>query len=168
MKKYFTVFLFFLTLFLFSSLNSQTRPRIDWGAPLIDVSQSYNLWIIAGQKRKVTFNDSNFSISIIAGPVNWFMAASEDNDMIVKSMGEKFNLKLTSAEKIDITKYDTGYKTGIKIKLSKFTNNGMLNRGLDLDLTLVLTICLEGDDEDLVCDAVAPGSFRSYVKKRQQ
>ncbi len=92
---------------------------------------------------------------INAGPVNWSMAASEDNDMIVKSRGEEFNLMLASAEKIIITKYDAGYKTGIKIRLEQFHDNGMLNKGLNIDLTLVLTICLEGEDEDLVCDAVA-------------
>jgi hypothetical protein len=55
-------------------------------------------------------------------------------------------LRLADARKIDISKYDTGYKTGIKIRLEQFP------RG---DLALVLTACLEGKDEDLVCDAVA-------------
>ncbi len=134
---------------------SQTRSRADWGGALVDVTHSGNEWIITGQKHKVIFNDSDFTMRINAGPVNWSMAASEDNDMIVKSRGEEFNLMLASAGKIIITKYDAGYKTGIKIRLEQFHDNGMLNKGLNIDLTVVLTICLEGEDEDLVCDAVA-------------
>jgi Family of unknown function (DUF5696) len=150
------IVLLILSISIFSAnIFSQSRPKEDWGAPLVNVSHTGNNWIITGQKHKVTFNDSDFSIKINAGSVSWSMASSEDNDMVVKSKGEEFSLKLTSAEKIDITKYDTGYKTGIKIRLEKFHNSGMLSKGLKVDLAVVLTICLEGDDEDLVYDAVA-------------
>lgn len=155
MKNFFPVFFLFLIFVPFSLEYSQERSRADWGAPLVDVTHLENNWIIVGQKHRATFDELDFSMEIDAGAVTWSLVASEDNDMIVKSRGEEFNLKLTSAEKIDITKYDTGYKTGIKIRLDQFRHNGLLNKGTDLDLALILTVCLEGKEEELIYDIVA-------------
>ena len=67
-------------------------------------------------------------------------------------------LRLTDAGKISVAPYDTGYKTGVKIRLEDFRHQGLLNQGRELDLALVLTVCLEGKDEELVCDAAAIAS----------
>jgi hypothetical protein len=83
------------------------------------------------------------------------MVASQDSDMIVKSKGEEFPLRLADAGKIDIKPYDTGFKTGVKIRLERFRDLGLLNAGPELDLALCLTVCLEGKEEDPVCEAVA-------------
>jgi hypothetical protein len=143
------------TLFLLSSLISQKLPREEWGAPLVTVSHEGGNWIIAGKKNTVTLNESDLAMVVQAGPVRWAMVASQDSDMIVKSKGEEFPLRLADAGKIDIKPYDTGFKTGVKIRLERFRNNGLLNAGPELDLSLCLTVCLEGKEEDLVCEAVA-------------
>ncbi len=134
---------------------AQRLPREQWGAPPVRVSHKEGIWHIEGQKNRVTLNVSDLTMSVQAGPVIWKMEPSSEKDMLVKSKGEEFYLRLADAGKIDITPYDTGAKTGVKIRLERFCSNGLLNQGLELDLTLCLTVCLEGKDEELVCEAVA-------------
>src|SRR5205085_7911977 len=90
-----------------------------------------------------------------AGPANWAMAPSAPKDMLVRSRGEEFFLRLADARKVEITPYDTGAKTGVKITLGEWRHNGLLNKGVELDLRLFLTVCLEGKDEELVFDVAA-------------
>jgi len=130
-------------------------PREQWGAPAVAVSHTQGKWIVSGREHKVTLDESDFSMKVEAGPVTWSMAPSSQDDMLVKSKGEEFYLRLADAGKVDITPYDTGYKTGVKIRLEQFRRRGLLNEGSELDLALCLTICLEGKAEELVCDAVA-------------
>src|SRR4030042_1413227 len=111
--------------------------------------------MIAGKTNKVTLDEKDLSMRIEAGPVRWTMVPSSEDDMLVKSKSEEFYLRLTDAGRIEITLYDTGYKTGVKIGLRAFRHNGLLNKGLELDLALSLTVCLEGKAEELVCEAVA-------------
>lgn len=125
-------------------------PRAEWGAPQVDVTQANGTWIIAGQKQKVVLNGSDLAMSVDAGPVNWKMSPSEPGDVVAKRNGEEFDLRLADAGKSRITRYDTGYKTGVKIRLAGFRHGDE-----ELDLALVLTVCLEGKDEDLICDATA-------------
>lgn len=148
-------FIFGLLIFCSSTLLCQKLPRDQWGAPAVKVSNTDGKWIIAGKKQKVTLKESDLAMKVEAGHVVWNMAPSEENDILVKSKGEEFYLKLTDAGKIDIKYFDTGYKTGLKIRLEQFHNNGLLNKGLGLDLALILTVCLEGTAEELICDAVA-------------
>ena len=70
--------------------------------------------------------------------------------MLVKSKGEDISLRIADAEKITIVFYDTGFKTGLKISAS-----GWQQKGIAIDLDLILTICLEGQSEELVFDVVA-------------
>jgi len=126
-------------------------PRAEWGAPLVDVTQTDGNWVIAGRKQTVTLDASSLAISVeAAGPVTWKLAPSERGDLVVKSKREEFNLRLADAGSIRVTKYDTGYKTGMKIRLERFRHGDD-----ELGLALVLTLCLEGKDEDLICDAAA-------------
>jgi hypothetical protein len=142
--------IFAVVIFFSNTLFAQTLPQ-----DLISVSHTGSNWIIEGEKNKVILNESDLAMKVEAGPVVWSMAPSNDNDVLVKSKGEEFFLRLADAGKTDIQSYDTGYKKGVKIRLSQFLGNGLLYKGLPLDLTLVLTICLENKDEELVCDAVA-------------
>ncbi len=134
---------------------AQQLPREQWGAPPVRVSHKEGLWQVEGQKNRVTLNASDLTMNVQAGPVAWKMGPSSEKDMLVRSKGEEFYLRLADAEKIDITPYDTGAKTGVKIRLERFRNAGLRSRGLELDLALCLTVCLEGKDEELVCEAVA-------------
>ena len=80
--------------------------------------------------------------------------------------GQVFPLRLADAGLIDIAPYDTGFKTGVKITLSDWRQNERR-----LGLRLFLTVCLEGPDEDLVCDASAQENgaktFVSLIGRRR-
>jgi hypothetical protein len=124
--------------------------RADWGAPVVKVLHANGQWIIAGKKQTVTLDEKNFALDVNAQSVDWKMFPSGTNDLIVKYHGEKFPLRLTNTGKISIEPYDTGFKTGIKITLDNWRHGTEILR-----LPLYLTICLQGDDEDLVFDIAA-------------
>lgn len=130
-------------------------PREQWGAPLVAVTRASGAWVIQGRKNQVTLDEATLALEVKAGPVTWKLAASSPGDLLVHSRGEDFALALSEAGKIDVTPYDTGAKTGIKIRLERFRHTGLLQGGSELDLALCLTVCLEGKEEDLVCEAVA-------------
>src|SRR5262249_26308648 len=100
-------------------LLAQQLPREQWGAPLVTVSHGEGKWVIAGKKNRVTLNESELALSVRAGPANWAMVPSSAKDMLVKSRGEEFYLRLADARKIEIKPYDTGFKTGVKISLGE-------------------------------------------------
>jgi len=154
----FHLIVFALTAFLSSQLFAEELPpvpREQWGAPAVTVLHVRGNWIISGKKHKVILNDSDFSIQVEADKVTWATAPSAQDDMLVKSKGEEFYLRLADADKIDIAPYDSGYKTGVKMRLEQFRHNGLFNKGRELDLALCLTVCLEGTAEDLVCEVTS-------------
>ena len=110
---------------------------------------------IAGRRNTVVLNDSDLTVTIQAGPTAWKMAPSSGDDMVVKSAGELFPLGLGTAGAIEISPYDTGYKSGVNVVLGQFRSNGLLHRGSPIDLTCTFTICLEGQDEELVMEVSA-------------
>lgn len=141
---------------LFSVIGfAQPLSRAEWGAPEVEVTQKDGKWIIQGQKQKIVLNATDLSMQVKTPTVKWDFVASQCKDMLAKSNGEEFYLSLASAGKIDIERYDTGYKTGVKLTLSRFRNHGLLHQGVELDLVLFLTVCLEGKGEELVCDVSA-------------
>ena len=151
MKCRFIVYGIISAVIFSSQALSAPLPREQWGAPKVKVSQADKKWIIAGKKQTVTLDRQNLSMKVQSGKVTWNMAPSDQNDMSVLSEdGQRINLRLADAGEIRITPHDTGYKTGIKIRLGKFSHEGRV-----LDLGLCLTVCLEGRDEDLICEVVA-------------
>src|SRR5262249_14909463 len=88
--------------------------REQWGAPLVNVSHTNGQWIIAGRKNKITLNQSTPALNVQAGPAEWAMVPSAAQDMLVRSRGEDFYLRLADAQKIEIKPYDAGFKTGVK------------------------------------------------------
>jgi hypothetical protein len=122
--------------------QSQVLPREQWGAPPVNVTHTNGQWVIAGEKNKVTLNETNLAITVQNGSANWSMVPSGPKDLLIKANEKSAWLSLANG-KIQIVPYDTGFKTGVKINWS------------DDDLTLYLTLCLEGRDEELVCDVAA-------------
>ena len=110
--------------------------------------------MLAGRKNTVVIDDSNLSAAIHAGPVTWKMLPSSADDVTVDAGGDEFHLRLADASQIKIAPYRTGFKTGVKIVLEGFRNIGQRDRGAPLDLRFILTMCLEGGDEDLISEAV--------------
>lgn len=143
-------------LFCATPLFAQTLPRAEWGAPLVAISHSNGKWLIAGRKNKVALDEKDLSLSIQNGDAKWAMVPSATNDMLVKTGGAEFPLRLADAGTISIEPYDTGFKTGIKLTLSGWRH--VVQPGdvpPPVGLTLYLTIALEGKDEDLVFDTAA-------------
>jgi hypothetical protein len=147
---------------------AQPLPREQWGAPAVNVSHTGGKWIITGNKNKVTLNESDLALGVQAGPADWAMVPSSAEDMLVKSRGEEFYLRLADARKIEIKPYDTGFKTGVKISLGEWRRNGSLDKSAELDLRIFLTVCLEGKDEELVFDTVANEGARGRSHVAQQ
>ena len=117
----------------------------------MEVTHAGGKWTMTGKKQKVSLDERTLAISVQAGPVTWTMAGSQPDDLLVKSKAGEFELRLADAGKTEIVKYDTGYQTGVKIRLSQFRSKA----GSELDFQLVLTMGLEGKDEDLVFNIAA-------------
>src|SRR5256885_1777914 len=137
-------------LLLSSYAAAQKLRREQWGAPAISVSHEGDKWIIAGKRNKVTLNEGDLALTVQTGTAQWTMLPSGAEDMLVKSHGKEFYLRLADAQNISIVPYDSGFRTGVKISLGNWKQR--LQR---LDLKLVLTLGLEGKDEELVFDIAA-------------
>jgi hypothetical protein len=124
--------------------------RLERGAPAVTVSRRDGLWVITGARTRVTLDPASLALSVQAGPVTWRMAPSAPGDVLVRSGSREFPLRLAGAGRTDVVPYDTGYKTGVAITLDGYRHNGW-----PLDLSLYLTVCLEGRDEELAFDIAA-------------
>ncbi len=120
----------------------------------VNVSHADGKWTITGNKNTITLNEADLAVSIQAGPVAWKMLPSSDHDMRLNAQGDAFYVRLADAQKVDISPYRTGFKTGVRIILEGFRDAGVRARGSLLNTRVVLTMCLEGRDEDLVADAM--------------
>src|SRR5262249_52769151 len=140
-----------LSLSLSLAAHEWQLQRSEWGAPSFSVTHGNGKWVIAGRKNTITFNESDFSIRVQAGPALWSMMPSIRGDMLVKIRGEESPLRLADARRNVVTRFDTGFKTGVKINLGGWQRRP----GDTLDLTMTLTLCLEGRDEEVVFEAAA-------------
>jgi hypothetical protein len=131
--------------------------REDRGMPAVKVVHTGDSWTIAGRRTTVILDAKSLALHVQAGPAAWDMVPSAATDMRVKTGDEEFFVRLADAEKISIVPYDTGFKTGVKIILNlwprPFSWKHLFQR--NLDLTLYLTVCLEGREEELVFDTTA-------------
>jgi len=134
---------------------AQTLPREEWGAMPVTVSHADGQWRIVGKKQTLVIEDSDLSLRVEAGPAHWTMVSSGANDMRVRSSAGDATLRLADALEKSIVPYDAAFKTGVKIELSGWFDPDPRKRAAPIDLTLFLTVCLEGKDEDLVFDIAA-------------
>jgi len=135
-----------LMLFLSSVAFTQQLTREQWGAPEVRVSETNGKWTIAGKKNVITLNETDLAMKVQAAETVWQMVPSAANDLLVRSKGVDSSLRLADATKKTFTRYETGFKSGVKIVLYGWKS---------IDLTLVLTVALEGREEELVFDIVA-------------
>lgn len=131
-------------------LAQQPLPREPWGAPPVTVSHADGQWTLAGRKQTVILHESDLALEVRAGPARWAMVPSGAGDLLVKAGGKEFALRLADAGKIAITNYDTGFRTGVKITLGEWRPPQPGCAGANVDLTLFLTVGLEGQEEELV------------------
>jgi hypothetical protein len=118
----------------------------DWGAPPVTVAHQAGKWVISGTKNNVSLDEKDLSIVIQAGKTTWRTVASSTRDLLVRSGGREFLLRLADAADLRITPWKTGFSAGVKIAASGFPN---------ADLKLTLAVTLEGGDEDLVFEVAA-------------
>jgi hypothetical protein len=122
----------------------------DWGHPQVQVLQQEGKWTISGQKNRVCLNPSDLQMTVYAQDRTWSMIPSFPGDLVIENSGARLPLRLADARKKEISTYDTGFKTGLKIALADFVHNDT-----ETDLQISLFICLEGKQEELVCELIA-------------
>src|ERR1041385_4362169 len=123
------------------SANAQPTQKLltreQWGARRIDVKHTNDQWVIADKRRTVILNDADLALEVRAGTVVWKMVPSGANDMRVKSAGKEFQVRLADRHSTGAERYDTGFKTGVKLALTDWgPGNALL--GLSLSLGVVL------------------------------
>lgn len=124
--------------------------RAERGAPVVDVRQADGTWTIAGRRRTARLRTTDLGLVLVAGPATWTMAGSAAGDLRVKTGGSAVTLRLADARKVDVQPFDTGFKVGVKLTLSDWVHAGGA-----IPLKLHLTVCLDGEEEELVCTLVA-------------
>ena len=87
---------------VFIAAAQQPLPRSEWGAPDVIVSHAEGKWLIAGKRNRVTFDATNFAMTVQTGSTLWAMMPSGPNDMLVKSDGSEFPVRLADAKHIAI------------------------------------------------------------------
>ncbi len=146
----------------FSSLLAQPLPRKDWGAPLVEISESAGKWTVAGQKNTFTLTVADLGVQLQGGAASWTLVPSRAEDLKLRSGGMEFGVRLADAGKKTIVPYDTGFKTGIKLTLSQWTPP---SGGAPVDLPLHLTLTLEGKEEELAFTVAAEESQNAVVRQ---
>jgi hypothetical protein len=153
-KKTFSLFiggLFIIALSFFHAGSTTSAAHQDnWGAPKVQVFQEDGKWTIKGLKNRIELNPSDLQMRVHTPSQRWSMIPSFSGDLIVENSGARFTLRLADASKKEISSYKTGFKTGIKIALGDF-----VSKDKKLDVQIQLFICLEGEDEELVCELIA-------------
>ncbi len=135
------------------SASAQQISREQWGAPAVTVSNGAGKWTIAGKQNIVTLSESDLALKVQARGTVWEMAPSSSSDLQVKSKGTETFVRLADAGKKSFERYDTGFKSGVKITLEGWKESQSTSE--TLNLKVFLTLCLEGRDEELVFDVVA-------------
>ncbi|MGO9262883.1 MAG: DUF5696 domain-containing protein [Bryobacteraceae bacterium] len=131
---------------------------LGWAAPAgaqrVTVSHADGVWTIHGQKNTVEMNERDLAVTVRAGAVVWKMVPSSGQDMLVSAGGDRFWLRLADAGQIRTEPYETGFKTGVRLTLDQFRGTGQVAPGAPVGVRVVLTMCLEGTDEELVSEAM--------------
>ena len=143
--------LFTISLSFFLSGSATLAVQQDnWGAPIVQVLNEKEKWTIKGLKNRIELNPSDLQMTVHTPSQRWSMIPSFSGDLIVENSGTRLSLRLADAGKKEISSYKTGFKTGIKISLVDF-----VTKNKKLDIQIQLFICLEGEDDELVCELIA-------------
>jgi len=124
--------------------------QTEWGRPEITVKQDDNRWTIQGQKHIVSLDPQTLAIQVLDRNITWNLEGSRPGDLLVEHQGKKISLRFADAKHIEITSYQTGFMSGVKIRLSGYIHNDK-----PLNVHIQLFVCLQAPEEDLVCELVA-------------
>ncbi len=153
------LFLVYMYIFPADSATLAADKQNNWGAPEVKVFQREGKWIIEGQRNRIELNPSDLQMTVYARSRTWSMIPSFSGDLIVENSGARLPLRLADAGKKEISPYQTGFKTGIKIALEGFTC-----KDKKIDLQILLFICLEVEQEELVCELIAAEKTTTIIE----
>ena len=139
-----------LALWANSNIYAATVGQDDWGAPKVQVLQEKARWTVEGSKNRIELKISNLQMTVHTQKRTWSMIPSFSGDLIVEKSGQPLSLRLADAKRKTIKPYHTGFKSGLKVTLAGFTH-----KGKEVDVRIVLFLCLEGQEEELVCELIA-------------
>ena len=142
-------------------------PRAEWGAPVVEVSRTGDLWTIAGRNHSITLNANDLSFTIKAGSATWSMQASAPGDLRLRAAGADadISLRLADAGSVRIAPYDTGEKTGVKITLDQWRPAPGAVNAPAIALPLHLTLAFQGPGEEIVFGVAADESGGARVRQ---
>jgi len=139
-----------LPLLLLCSASWAAVAQDDWGAPEVKVSQEAGKWVVQGLKNRVELDPASLEMTVRTQSPSWSMSPSFAGDLVVEVSGKTYSLRLADAATREVSPYQTGFKTGLKLALSGFRREETA-----IDLSLSLFVCLEGQQEELVCELIA-------------
>ncbi|MFC1635254.1 DUF5696 domain-containing protein [Planctomycetota bacterium] len=139
-----------LALWANSNTHAVTVSQDDWAAPHVKILQEKTRWIVEGSQNRIELQISDLQMTVHAKNRTWLMIPSFSGDLIVDISDQRLSLRLADAAKKQIDPYYTGFKSGLKITLAGFTH-----KDKEIDVQIVLFICLEGREEELVCELIA-------------
>lgn len=134
-----------------ASPQDQARETI---APAVTVSRAEGRSTVSGSRVSVTLDEATLGFVVKAGDARWSFRPAAAPDLIVKA-GDVVRLRLADASRIAVAPHRTGFRTGVRLDLSGWRRPGAAAEAAPLDLTLHLTLGLEGRAEELVLEAVA-------------
>ena len=127
-----------------------TPVQSDYGSPKVQVQEEEGLWVLRGEKIRMELNPATLQMIIRSGDRAWSTVASFAGDLVAEASGNTYVLRLADAGKRQVSPYETGFKTGVKVSLADFRQEAA-TVGVRIDLFL----CLEGPQEELVCELIA-------------
>ncbi|MEN6334066.1 MAG: hypothetical protein ABFE01_07370, partial [Phycisphaerales bacterium] len=122
----------------------------DYGSPAVQVSQEEGSWIIRGTRTRVDLNPATLQMTVRIGDRTWSTVASFAGDLVAEAAGKTYSLRLADAGRRQVSRYETGFKTGVRISLGDFRQESTA-----VPVRMDLFLCLEGPREELACDVVA-------------
>lgn len=140
----------FCTLVAGSSVPAAVQSSEDWGAPKIEVAKEQERWIVKGLRNRIELEPADLQMKVYSQGQTWSMIPSSQGDLVVENDGARLSLRLADAGKKQISPYHTGFKSGLKIDLNDFAAGDK-----KVELPITLFACLEGPQEELVCELIA-------------
>jgi hypothetical protein len=140
-------------------LYAATASQDDWAAPCVKVQQEETRWIVEGLKNRIEVQISDLQTTVRTTSRTWSMIPSFSGDLIIENSGQRLSLRLADASNKLITPYHTGFKSGLKITLAGFTH-----KEKEIDVKIDLFVCLEGKQEELVCELIASEKAATVIE----
>jgi hypothetical protein len=143
------IYISIFAIFLWNCVCSGEPAQLEWGNPAVEVRQGETQWIVEGERLMVVVDSNTLAMQIKDEDVSWNIEGSRQGDFIVEDGGRNITLSLKDAKQIKIEPYETGFMSGVKIRLNKYVHQDKL-----LEVRLQLNICLQAPNEDLVCELI--------------